>query len=725
MLIQDDLIRGSAVRWHKRTRQHPDAMALRLGEGDRSACTSARQRQARRDVLLQQAQDPMTADAMLERIIEGNDLVGVNYLSIGTLRARSVCRIHLRDATGRTLGFGTGFLVGPRVLMTNHHVISAAEDARSSLAEFDYEYDENGADKPMVSFALLADPAPIAHQPLDFCLVAVAPRSTDGRHGIDEFGWLPLDPTPGKAIVGEYLTIVQHPAGERKQVCVRENKLLKYDENGTTLWYKTDTAAGSSGSPVFNQAWQVVALHHSGVPDTDKDGHWLTVDGTPWDPSMDETRVKWIANEGIRISSILQFLQAGQAASDLARATLRGAAPPRAAPIERRDGPSSELVGDELRMTIPLRFSVRLDTGLGLHAGIVADRGDSAVAPALPAGPQKLFPVIGGEEIVIDQSNYDERPGYDPTFLGKGKLAIPLPNLKDAGDALLIGAGKNRTSELRYWNYSVRMNKARRIAFISAINVDGNLRKGAREQGGDRWYFDTRIDEKYQLGAEFYGAQRNFEVVDRSKNPFDRGHLSARNDAQWGETPALSKRNGNDSFHWTNCSPQHFLFNQGKKLWEGLEEYVIDGFAKDSGRRASVFNGPVFDAPLSALNGAGRPVPKVKGKPARDPTFGGVSIPKLFFKVVACARDGRLAVAAFLMSQEDLLATDDRIRGLPPLPQERLTQSEAKVFQVSVRDVAALTQLDFGPLIAADTMGEELLAASEPRPVEVFSQIAL
>src|SRR5262249_27795717 len=58
-----------------------------------------------------------------------------------------------------------------------------------------------------------------------------------------DWSWLPLDATPGKSDPGEYLTIIQHPNGERKQVCVRENKFLKYE--GDAMWYATDTLGGS------------------------------------------------------------------------------------------------------------------------------------------------------------------------------------------------------------------------------------------------------------------------------------------------------------------------------------------------------------------------------------------------------------------------------------------------------------------------------------------------
>ena len=43
-----------------------------------------------------------------------------------------------------------------------------------------------------------------------------------------------------------------------------ENRLINVDDNFVT--YSTDTTQGSSGSCVLNDQWQVIALHHSGVP---------------------------------------------------------------------------------------------------------------------------------------------------------------------------------------------------------------------------------------------------------------------------------------------------------------------------------------------------------------------------------------------------------------------------------------------------------------------------
>ena len=313
----------------------------------------------------------------------------------------------------------------------------------------------------------------------------------------------------------------------------------------------------------------------------------------------------------------------------------------------------------------------------------------------------------------VDQSNYAERPGYDPDFLGQG-LKVPMPTVSDQKlkkDVLLLKGRKG--AELKYWNYSVIMNGARRLALVSAVNVDPTLRASNEVRDGDRWYADPRIEPGKQVGAEFYSKQTTFE--DRENNPFDKGHLTRRLDAQWG-TAGNAKRNGDDSFHWTNCSPQHWKFNQGSKRWLGLEDYVIRTFAGGNAR-ACVFNGCVFDAPRSKAED-GRRVPDLD--PAHrvaDPTFGKVSIPKSFYKVVACERDGRLAVAAFLMSQEDLLEQTGRVQGL-----EELTEDEARLYQVRLGELARLTGLSFGPLEAAETGPEEALV-SGPRPIHRFEDI--
>ena len=65
----------------------------------------------------------------------------------------------------------------------------------------------------------------------------------------------------------------------------------------------------TSASPVFNDRWEVVALHHSGVPRRNAEKKVLTIDGGLWTPNMGEHRIDWVANEGIRVAAIMTALK--------------------------------------------------------------------------------------------------------------------------------------------------------------------------------------------------------------------------------------------------------------------------------------------------------------------------------------------------------------------------------------------------------------------------------
>jgi endonuclease G len=74
------------------------------------------------------------------------------------------------------------------------------------------------------------------------------------------------------------------------------------------LWYGTETSWASSGAPVFNDSWQVVAIHRAGAPARDRAGRVLTVDGAPWIDGHDEARVVWRAGVGARAAAIVHCL---------------------------------------------------------------------------------------------------------------------------------------------------------------------------------------------------------------------------------------------------------------------------------------------------------------------------------------------------------------------------------------------------------------------------------
>lgn len=713
MLIDRQLILDSEARM-KAASLKPAELDRKLGDGPMKMTVEQKQQRYRQLIT---TIDTETAKVAFERIVGGNDLDSINYLTKGIHAARSICRIQIKDAGSNLLGYATGFLIGPGVLITNNHVFEKAPDAAKSILDFEYELDIDGNERIPVRFRLTPGALFHTNVQLDYSVVGVEPKSIDGAHDLADFGWLPLSGEPGKGDPGEYLTIIQHPAGELKQVCVRENKLLKYFSD--RVWYMTDTVSGSSGSPAFNRFWQVTALHHSGVPKKDSHGRWLTKDGKVWDESMDESRVAWIANEGIRISRIVADLKTAKGTHPLVKNALEAVpqTPERfpkiralAAGAGAGDaGPWVEQNGSTTSLVVPLRIPIDI-----VRHGLSVQQ--TTVVPALPQAPAVLIPPPDGlpiEAVKIDQNTLATRPGYKPNFLGSGALNVPLPKIPASMKskvATLIG--KPTQSELKYFNYSVVMNKERKLAFFAAANIDGGKQQDVGKRQGDKWFSDPRIEERFQLLQKFYGKQGEVEA-DRSKNPFDRGHLVRRLDATWGSTPEQAKEHGDDSFHFTNCSPQFWAFNQGKRIWLGLEDFTRDVLLSNKSK-GIVMNGPVFDGP-DAEEGE---LPKAASPSRPDPTFGGVKIPKYFWKLMVTSRKGKLTAMAFVMSQRDQILAIDRIQESAIF--EKLSQAEARVFQVSISDLTKLTKLDFGKLASVDTKETTL---DRPRLIESYDDI--
>lgn len=249
-----------------------------------------------------------------EQVIGQNDLMGLAYLEFALQASRSVGRVVIRNSRQRLMGYGTGFMVSPRLLLTNNHVLPTVDQTRSSLIEFDYQTSITGQLLQSHSFELDPDTFFLTSKPLDFTLVAVKENSSGLP--LETFGWNRLLEEQGKVILGEYVNIIQHPEGKPKQLALRENRLIDLFDD--FLHYVTDTAYGSSGSPVFNDQWEVVGLHHSGVPERDAHGNILTSDSQAWTPGMGEDRVAWKANEGIRISRVVQQIKQ-QALSSIQR----------------------------------------------------------------------------------------------------------------------------------------------------------------------------------------------------------------------------------------------------------------------------------------------------------------------------------------------------------------------------------------------------------------------
>ena len=274
-------------------------------------------------------------NVILERILAKNDLMPIAFLRQGQMRSKTIGRIVIRHPSGNLAGYGTGFMVSPTLALTNNHVLRTAPDASRSKIEFDYELDAHDNPREKTEFQIDPDTFFITNKELDFTLVAVKPNDNVKP---EDWGWNKLpEESDGLVVKGENVSIIQHPNGEMKQIALRENQVLDLLDDFTH--YKTDTAPGSSGSPVFNDQWEVVALHHSGVPRRDNKDRILTVDGRIWEPWMGDHRIDWIANEGVAIHRIVEYLKSSQlnASQRRLRDAMFNSVPPASPNVDTQD----------------------------------------------------------------------------------------------------------------------------------------------------------------------------------------------------------------------------------------------------------------------------------------------------------------------------------------------------------------------------------------------------
>jgi len=201
-------------------------------------------------------------------------LMPVGFLGQGQVASRAVARICVPQFFGGTmkivngrprLGLGTGWLIASTLLVTNRHVVAARFDgdppatpddvelqAQNAQAWFDYV----DADAPYAIVKAIGIVA--ADATLDYAILRLD-RITDTA---SDRACLMLASDSSSLTPGVALNIIQHPGGIAKQIAIRRNDYIgPVDGDADRFCYLTDTLPGSSGSPVFNDKWEVVGLH--------------------------------------------------------------------------------------------------------------------------------------------------------------------------------------------------------------------------------------------------------------------------------------------------------------------------------------------------------------------------------------------------------------------------------------------------------------------------------
>ncbi|MEO1221500.1 MAG: DNA/RNA non-specific endonuclease, partial [Pseudomonadota bacterium] len=277
-----------------------------------------------------------------------------------------------------------------------------------------------------------------------------------------------------------------------------------------------------------------------------------------------------------------------------------------------------------------------------------------------------------------EKEYFEGREGYDEDFLAE---KVPWPTFPEGKFALAKPSDgtDERPHELRYQHFGVMYCAQEKSSVVTAVNIDGEQSRKLKRTR-DRWYFDMRIDRDIQIGKQDY-----------SNVGCDRGHLVKREDPNWGDAATVKLANY-DTFHYPNAAPQHSGLNRSRAQWLGLEEHIIES-ARTHDFRATVFTGPIIN----------------------DSTVyeDGVTIPLEFWKVVVmmtiddddASADPtlRLHATAYLLSQGQLIHSmlSNRNRNESV---EGFKFGEYRTFQISIADLEAATEYDFGELRDADPL---------------------
>ncbi len=200
------------------------------------------------------------ADAHLEKVLGIERYRSLTWYRNGLLRCRAVARIENLNEDG----IGTGFLVEgaalhgslpARVLVTNGHVVPEGLDPRNAVVAFHgLDADALGSNRFRVTRRWWYEPSSSPQLDttvleLDACPERVEP--------------IPLAPQLPELTPTTRAYVIGHPRGlQQPQFSLQDNLVLDHDD--TRLHYRSPTEGGSSGSPVFDNQWQLIGLHHAG-----------------------------------------------------------------------------------------------------------------------------------------------------------------------------------------------------------------------------------------------------------------------------------------------------------------------------------------------------------------------------------------------------------------------------------------------------------------------------
>jgi len=297
--------------------------------------------------------------------------------------SRQICRItapYLKSPNQWCTG--TGFLVGPDLVLTNYHVLEdVIKDQRlASKVVFEFDYGDDTKQSPKIHMAAkdpLMDYSPYAPQenqripldaqsPLDPNQLDYALVRLERAIGTETDGsspprlWVKIPAPSSLPLIRRqmYLMIMQHPEGKslrHDQARDAVDHLQGYGlvHHGLRVRYKVNTQKGSSGSPCFDREYNLVALHHTG----NREGKTADLikfnQGIPIDKIRDRLKntINWTQPEPPEIENPNHFETSNSATTDKEKSVMTDQ--------ERR-----MLIGDLNRLTMTdLRYFITQNYG--------------------------------------------------------------------------------------------------------------------------------------------------------------------------------------------------------------------------------------------------------------------------------------------------------------------------------------------------------------------------
>ena len=196
---------------------------------------------------------------MFERVFGRDRFQTLRWWRRGLMRCRAVVRID--DVNGDAIG--SGFLVNGKtlhdnlpdlVVVTNCHVVPDAVGECDAVAAF-LGLDEDDCGNKRFEVKRLCWHSPAGRPGLDTAILEL-----ECYPDVDP---MPLSPELRLTNDATRAYVIGHPRGyDQPQFSIQDNLLIDHDDS--RLHYRSPTEGGSSGSPVFDERWNVIGLHHAG-----------------------------------------------------------------------------------------------------------------------------------------------------------------------------------------------------------------------------------------------------------------------------------------------------------------------------------------------------------------------------------------------------------------------------------------------------------------------------